>query len=128
MQHNINVTTHCTSYKCNFCIYQVGPIKPLPPECIECRCGNRFQIKAKLHPRDAVAWEKHQLFDRFIDEGINFPIVLWQRELLHKYLDKREDGPLYYRGCGRSHELAMIEVFLMIFKETYDANKKCNGI
>ena len=46
------------SYKCEFCAYQVGPIKPIPPECTECRFGNHFQIKTKLHPIDIAAWGK----------------------------------------------------------------------
>lgn len=107
------------SYKCEFCTHQVGPIKPSPPECVECICGNHFQMKSELHPMDIKAWEKHQLLDRFINEAVVIPVVLWQRELLHQSLDNR---PLYYRGCSRSNERAMIDVFLTIFDE-YEKNK-----
>lgn len=104
-----------TSYKCEFCTHQVGPRQQLPPECTECRCGNHFQIKTKMHPMDAKAWDKHQRLDRFIDEAVKIPVVLWQRELLHKCLDEK---PIYYRGCGRSTERAVIDVFLQIFEDS----------
>ena len=71
---------------------------------------------------DIKAWEKHQRFDRFIDEAITIPVVLWQRELLHRCLDER---PLYYRGCSRSNERAAIHILLMIF-EDYE-KKKATG-
>lgn len=112
------------SYKCEFCTHQVGPIKPSPPECVECRCGNHFQMKAKLHPMDIKAWEKHQLLDRFIDEAITIPVVLWQREMLHQCMDRKNKEPLYFRGCGRSTERAVIDVFLAIFE---DHEKKIKG-
>lgn len=110
------------SYKCEFCAHQAGPIKPLPPECVECRFGNHFQIKTKLHPMDIKAWEKHQLLDHFIDEVVNMPVVLWQRELLHKCLDKR---PVYCRGCSKSTERTVIDVFLTIFDD-YEKEKMKN--
>ena len=109
-----------TSYKCEFCVHQVGPIKPIPPECLECTYGNHFQIKTNLHPMDAAMWEKHQQLDRFIQEAITIPVFLWQRELLHQSLDKR---PLYSRGCNRSTERAVVDVFLTIFDE-YEKRSK----
>lgn len=107
------------SYKCEFCIHQVGPIKPVPPECAECRCGNHFQIKTKMHPMDIRAWGKHQRLDRFIDEVLTIPVVLWQREVLHQALkNSRSDRqPQYARFNGRSQARAIIDVYLAIFDE-----------
>lgn len=115
------------SYKCEFCTHQVGPIKPLPPECIECKCGNHFQIKKKMHPMDVIAWEKHQRFDRFIDAMIDVPVVLWQREALHLGLEYRRPDRyvLYARGSGWSTERAMIDIFVSLFLDSEKGREQC---
>ena len=107
------------SYKCEFCTHQVGPIKPIPPECVECGCGNHFHMKTKMHPVDAAAWQKHQRLDSFIDE-MDAQFVLWQREAIHQVYEYRRLArqPLYARGCGRSTELAMIDLFISLFLES----------
>lgn len=115
------------SYKCEFCTHQVGPNKPVPPECAECRCGNHFQMKTKMHPLDVQAWDKHQRLDRFIDEMITVPVVLWQREVLHQALEYRrlERQPLSARCSGRSTERAVIDVFISLFLDSEKGREQC---
>lgn len=48
--------------KCEFCEFDIGPRVAMPSECAECRNFNNFQLKKRMHPRQAYEWEKYKRY------------------------------------------------------------------
>ena len=49
--------------KCDFCMFDKGPrAKVKNSECEECHGFDNFQLKKRMHPRQAYEWDKYKRY------------------------------------------------------------------
>ena len=61
--HDIQMTS---PKKCEFCQFERGPRVTKLPECEECSNFKNFQLKKRMHPRQAREWN---MYKRYLCEG-----------------------------------------------------------
>lgn len=117
------------NWKCDFCKHHTAPYKPGDEKCAGCENGkNNFTLRKFMHPMQEHEWDLHQRLERFID-CLDMDLKLWQREILHRILERGNIPIGCARSCGRSSQrinldILMCEFYISMLREGEEKENK----